>query len=82
MVEKRPKTRFYGRVQTDPTRLTSTAGTLSREIVQHLEALLDARVEVTIEIRAEVPGGITEQAERTVSENSRSLKFELAEFDE
>ena len=41
----------------------------------HLVTLADAEVTVTIEIEANLPQGATDHAIRTVTENSRTLKF-------
>jgi hypothetical protein len=38
-------------------------------------------VEVTIEIRADVPEGIPDHVKRTVSENCRTLKFRDCDFE-
>ena len=37
---------------------------------------MGAEVTVTIEIEARLPGGATDQLVRTVTENSRTLKFD------
>ena len=37
--------------------------------------VVGAKVTVTLEISAEVPSGVPDQAVRTVTENSRTLKF-------
>lgn len=50
-------------------------GQISQEVVQHLASIMGADVEITLEIRADVPEGIPEHIERTVSENCRTLKF-------
>ena len=41
----------------------------------HLAGLVGSRVTVTIEIDAEIPLGAPDQVVRTVTENSRTLKF-------
>lgn len=41
----------------------------------HLTAPPRARVKVTFEIEAEVPGGVPEHVLRTVTENSRTLRL-------
>jgi hypothetical protein len=51
------------------------AGNAAEEVVRHLSRLDGAKVRVTIEIEAEVPGGIPEDVVRTVMENCRTLKF-------
>ena len=74
--------RFYGTAKLSAARLSSSAGQIGDEIVQHLKALVDSEVEITIEIQASVPGGIPESVVRTISENARTLKFEKFEFEE
>ncbi|MFQ5631671.1 MAG: ATP-binding protein, partial [bacterium] len=70
----RPK-RFYGTVTLDPLRIARDAGQIAQEIIQHLTSLQQAKVQITLEIRAEIPDGADEQAVRTVTENCRTLKF-------
>ena len=52
------------------------------EVAQHLSGLLGARVEITMEIHAELPEGAPEQVVRTVTENCRTLKFTNYGFEE
>jgi hypothetical protein len=40
-----------------------------------LVGLVGANVKITLEIEAEIPGGAPDHAIRTVTENSRTLKF-------
>jgi len=44
-------------------------------VIAHLAGLVGAGVKVTLEIEAEIPSGAPEHAVRTVTENSRTLKF-------
>jgi hypothetical protein len=74
--------RFYGTVHLNPLRISSEAGTIGQEIIQHLEALLGADVEVTLEIEAKTPQGFPDNVVRTVTENARTLKFDNAGFEE
>ena len=74
--------RFYGRARLKPARLASGAGQIGDEIVQHLNALVGAEVEVIIEVHAKVPDGIPENVARTVGENARALKFDEFGFEE
>jgi len=76
----RPK-RFFGVVTADPLRLGRDAGLVAQEVVGHLQALPGAKVTIQIEISAEIPGGVPENVERTVSENARTLKFEQQGFE-
>jgi predicted AAA+ superfamily ATPase len=74
--------RFHGSVQLDPLRLGRDAGRIAEEIVQHLTTLPGAEVEVTLEVQASVPGGAPDHTVRTVSENSRTLRFRDFGFEE
>ena len=44
--------------------------------------MMGADVKVTLEIEANIPDGAPEQVVRTVTENSRTLKFEVSGFEE
>jgi predicted AAA+ superfamily ATPase len=67
--------RFYGSVTLDTTRAVRDATAVIEEVAQHLSGLLGARVEITMEIHAELPEGAPEHVVRTVTENCRTLKF-------
>ena len=45
------------------------------------QALVDANVEVTLEIKADVPNGVSEKIVRDVTENCRTLKFDTYGFE-
>ena len=53
-----------------------------QEVVQHLSGLLGAKVEVTVEVHADLPQGAPEHVVRTVTENCRTLKFTSFGFEE
>lgn len=72
--QKRPR-RFHGTVVLDPTRVGRDAGRIAEEVIAHLAGQVGADVTVTLEIEATLPDGATEQIVRTVTENSRTLKF-------
>ncbi len=76
----RPR-RFHGTVVLDPVRVGADAGRIAEEVISHLTALPGARVEVTLEIEADVPGGVPEHVVRTVTENARTLKFRTHGFE-
>ena len=67
--------RFHGSVTLDPTRVGRDASRVADEVITHLAGLVGARVNITLEIEAEVPSGVPEKVVRTVTENSRTLKF-------
>lgn len=74
--------RFYGTTKLNAARLSSSAGQVGDEIVQHLKALLGSDVEITLEIHATVPEGIPDNVVRTISENAATLKFDQFGFEE
>lgn len=67
--------RFHGSIDLDPIRLGRDAGRIAEEVVAHLVSLNGSKVRVTFEIEAEVPSGVPDNVVRTVTENSRTLKF-------
>ena len=76
-----PLTRFHGSVSLDATRAGRDAGRIADEVITHLAGLVGANVRVTLEIEADIPEGAPEQVVRTVTENSRTLKFSNAGFE-
>jgi hypothetical protein len=67
--------RFHGTVTLEPARVGRDAGRIADEVIAHLVGLVGANVRVTLEIEAEVPTGVPDHVVRTVTENSRTLKF-------
>ena len=58
-----------------------SASQIADEVVAHLSGLPRAKVTVTLEIEAEIPDGAPENVVRTVTENSRTLKFRSHGFE-
>jgi hypothetical protein len=77
----RPK-RFHGTVLLDATRVGRDAGRIADEVIAHLAGLVGSSVKVTLEIEAGVPAGVPENVVRTVTENSRTLKFSNHGFEQ
>jgi hypothetical protein len=73
--------RFHGTVQLDPARVGRDASRIADEVIAHLAGQVGAEVTVTLEIEARLPGGASDQIVRTVTENSRTLKFESHGFE-
>ncbi len=73
--------RFHGSVNLDPTRVGRDASRIADEVIAHLSGLLGATVKVTLEIEAEIPSGAPDHVVRTVTENSRTLKFTSQGFE-
>ncbi len=81
-VENAKPRRFYGTVTLDPIRMSRDASQLADEVVRHLAALVDADVQVRVEITASSEQGFDDDVVRTVTENARTLKFEQHGFEE
>lgn len=73
--------RFHGTVTLDATRVGRDAGRIAEEVISHLSGLIGAKVTVTLEIEAEIPSGAPDHVVRTVTENSRTLKFTSQGFE-
>jgi predicted AAA+ superfamily ATPase len=78
---RRPK-RFHGSVSLDPARVGRDAGRIADEVISHLAGLVGSTVKVTLEIEAEIEAGVPENVVRTVTENSRTLKFTTQGFED
>jgi predicted AAA+ superfamily ATPase len=72
--QPRPR-RFHGTVTLDPARAGRDASKITDEVITHLVGLIGSSVRVTLEIDAEIPAGVPDNVVRTVTENSRTLKF-------
>jgi hypothetical protein len=73
--------RFYGSVTLDSTRVGRDAGRIADEVIAHLVGLVGSTVRVTLEIEADIPSGTPDHVVRTVTENSRTLKFTSQGFE-
>jgi Protein of unknown function (DUF499) len=74
--------RFHGTVALDPARVGRDASRIADEVIAHLSGLVGAKVTVTLEVEAEIPSGAPAQVVRTVTENSRTLKFTSQGFEQ
>jgi hypothetical protein len=74
--------RFHGSVALSAERAGRDASRIAEEVIAHLTALVGARVRVTLEIEADIPDGVPDHVVRVVTENSRTLKFTQAGFEE
>jgi hypothetical protein len=73
--------RYHGTVRLDAARVGRDASRIADEVIAHLAGQVGAEVTVTLEIEAALPGGASEQIVRTVTENSRTLKFSSHGFE-
>lgn len=74
-------THYYGQVTLTPLRAQKEVALILDEVAQHFVSDLGAEVEITLEITANKAAGFNEATVRTVSENSRTLKFKIATFE-
>jgi hypothetical protein len=74
--------RCYSRVEIDRQRAHKHVTLIVEEVIQRLTSQLGCPVEITLEISARRPEGCDKSAVRTISENSRTLKFEGDGFEE
>ncbi len=74
--------RYYGRVGIDAQRVNKDIGLIVEEVIERLTSQVGCEVEITLEINARRPEGFDESTIRTISENSRTLKFEHYGFEE
>jgi hypothetical protein len=73
--------RFHGTVTLDSTRVGRDASRIADEVIAHLSGLVGSDVRVTLEIEADIPFGAPDNVVRTVTENSRTLKFSSHGFE-
>lgn len=73
--------RFHGMVTLDANRVGRDAGKIAEEVIAHLSSLVGATVTVTLEVVADIPSGAPDHVIRTVTENSRTLKFSSQGFE-
>jgi predicted AAA+ superfamily ATPase len=73
--------RFHGSVALDAARVGRDASRVAEEVIAHLSGLMGANVRVTLEIEAQIPNGAPDNVVRTVTENSRTLKFNSQGFE-
>jgi predicted AAA+ superfamily ATPase len=74
--------RFHATVKLDPMRPGRDASRIAEEVIQQLTSLVGAKVEITLEIQAELADGASEKLVRDVTENCRTLKFSDYAFEE
>ena len=60
----------------DPTCAGLQMSRFMEEVMSNLQALPDARIEMTLEVQVNAPGGIDEQTARIVLENAATLKLD------
>jgi S-adenosylhomocysteine hydrolase len=66
---------LHGTLHLDSTRVVRDAGRIADKVIAHLVGHVDAEVKMTLEIEASLPAGASEQIDRIVTKNGRTLKF-------
>ncbi|MBJ7608107.1 MAG: DUF499 domain-containing protein [Candidatus Dormibacteraeota bacterium] len=74
--------RFHGTAGLDPRRANRDFATLTAELIEHLTRLVEAEIEVTVEIEATSEAGFDDDLVRTVSENARTLHLRTYGFEQ
>lgn len=77
----RGTSRYHGTASLNPQRANKDIALIVDEIIQRLTSLTGTDVEITVEISAHRPAGFDDATVRTVSENSRTLKFKHYGFE-
>lgn len=73
---------FYMSAKLDNVRINKDVNNYVQEIIQHLNAVSGATVELKLEVEVTAPNGIPAGTVRTVSENCRTLKVTDFGFDD
>lgn len=82
-VHERPKhTHFFMSATLDNTRVIRDVDTYVKEVVQHLQEIDGAIVEIRLEVQVDAPDGVQDSTVRTVSENCRTLKVDDFGFED
>ena len=75
-------TRFYGATTPNPIGAKGEFSTIIEEVVQNFTSMYGTNVSIRVEVQAEDTSGFSDQLQRTVRENCRTLGFNNAEFEE
>ncbi|WP_025769619.1 ATP-binding protein [Thioalkalivibrio sp. HK1] len=73
--------RFYGTVTLDPVKAKIDFATIMDEVIQPFTTKLGVDVTISVEIEAKSTTGFDEGIQRTIKENSNTLRFHNAEFE-
>mgnify|MGYP006150514321 CR=1 FL=1 len=75
------RTRFIDHVETDATHFFRSTDDIEKEILKHLNLAAGTKVKITIHIEASNHEGFSQDTERTLKENGRTLGFGNVKFD-
>lgn len=74
-------TSFHGSVSISPSSFKIKLQDIADEILQHLASNPNIALDIRLEVSAQFPGGASASIQRTVSENSRNLGFNVIEWE-
>ena len=74
-------TRYFGAYAVDSSRYARDFTRLSQEVLQHLAAVDDVDITITVEVEARSADGFADDKIRVISENARTLKFTQSTFE-
>lgn len=72
---------FHGSIQITPSAAKMHLVNVADEILSHLASDPNVTLNVTLEINAEFPGGVSDQTRRIVSENATTLGFKTKSWE-
>ncbi len=72
---------YYGSLQIKPSTAKMHMVQVAEEIISLLASDPNATLNITVEINAEFPNGVSDQTKRAVSENARSLGFKNSQWE-
>jgi hypothetical protein len=80
--EVKQNTHFYMSAKLDNTRIGRDVQRLVEEIINHLTSVDGCQVDISLELNAKAPDGLSQQIVRTISENCQTLRVTNFGFDD
>lgn len=80
--EAKKNTHFYMSAKLDNTRIGRDVQRLVEEVINHLTSVDGCQVDISLELNAKAPDGLSQQIVRTISENCQTLRVTNFGFDD
>lgn len=80
--EVKKNTHFYMSAKLDNTRIGRDVQKLVEEVISHLTSADGCQVDISLELNAKAPDGLSQQIIRTISENCQTLRVTNFGFDD
>jgi len=80
--EVKKNTHFYMSAKLDNTRIGRDVQRLVEEVINHLTSVDGCQVDISLELNAKAPDGLSQQIVRTISENCQTLRVTNFGFDD